>query len=423
MLSRLLAVVGLVALLAWFALARPAVADEPGPGRSRSHQTRSRRAKPVDPAGEVARPADYRSEHFYIHTDLSAAEAHELLERLETMLGLIADYWGRPPSGIIECYVVKDLKLWDGALPDAEGREKIAEGAGLTVSRTLARGNQFLAKAVVYAVADHGTPQHEAVHAYCAQTFGSVGPTWYGEGMAEMGHYWRKDDPSVQIEDVVLKYLRESEAKTIEEIVNRREFTGDSWRNYAWRWALCHLLANNTNYAAEFRPLGLALLTRQAVSFEQVYGDRAREIEFEYGQFLKDLAQGYRADLCSWDWQKRFVPVRASAMTTRIQAARGWQPTGATVSSGKTYSYTATGAWQLDDEDDKLTAEGNDAGQGRLIGAIFRDYKLGSPIELGAKGTFEAPSDGNLYVRCRDDWGSLGDNEGQVTLKLRVAKK
>src|SRR5688572_22489118 len=70
------------------------------------------------PAGT---PADYRSQNFILHTDLSSAEAKELLSRLETMLGLVSKYWGRPCSGQIECYVVKNLGNWSGKKLDPDG--------------------------------------------------------------------------------------------------------------------------------------------------------------------------------------------------------------------------------------------------------------------------------------------------------------
>src|SRR5690606_26900406 len=100
--------------------------------------------------------------------------------------------------------------------------------------------------------------------------------------------------------------------------------------NYAWRWALCHLLANNPNYADRFRPLGLGLLQEQPVSFELTYGAMANEISFEYLFFLEHIEQGLRADLIGWDWSKKFVPLKTSqkAAASVIQARRGWQPSG-----------------------------------------------------------------------------------------------
>jgi hypothetical protein len=390
-------------------------------------QSKREKAKAAAATG----PTDYRSQNFYIHTDLSADDAKDLLERLETMLSIISSYWARPCSGVIECYVVEDLSRWpQGALPK-EGLGHIQAGAGVTITATLSsKGGDFLAKSVVYAVADRGTPQHEAVHAYCGQTFGTTGPVWYSEGMAEMGQYWRKDEKSAQsvhIHDVVLDYLRGSEPKSLNEIVNGEEFTGDSWQNYAWRWALCHLLANNTNYAPKFRPLGLALLKKQETSFEAVYGDMAREIMFEYRFFLKHLEQGYRADLCSWDWKRKFRSPKGSAtVTAKIRADRGWQPSGVIVTGGVDYEYKGAGTWQTTEDGANLTADGDASdGPGRLLGVVMdtTKYELGEPIELGADGSFTAPTGGQLYLRCRDKWGEVADNKGTVTVKLKARSK
>ncbi|HEV3021152.1 MAG TPA: hypothetical protein VGX76_01745 [Pirellulales bacterium] len=388
-------------------------------------------------AGEKgpAAPADFRSQNFFVHTDLAADDAKQLLERLETMLGLISAYWARESSGVIECYVVKDLANWPpGAIPD-EGLPHIRAGAGVTITCTLTTGASVIARSVVYAVADRGTPQHEAVHAYCGQAFGTAGPVWYAEGMAEMGKYWRKDDKSVQCFDMVIDYLHRSEPKSLNEIVNGKEFTGDSWQNYAWRWALCHLLANNTNYAAKFRPLGLAFLKKEPASFEQVYGDMAREIMFEYGFFLRHLEQGYRCDLCSWDWSwKKKKKPRAlkgtTNVTAKLKADRGWQPAGALVAAGGTYEYKAAGTWRVNKDGIDLTADGADEGvAGRLVAAVLETgdkeqaYSLGDEIELGADGTFTAPAAGQLYLRCRDAWGQLADNQGTLTVKLKAGKR
>ena len=49
--------------------------------------------------------------------------------------------------------------------------------------------------------------------------------------------------------------------------------TGDCWQNYAWRWALCHLLVNNPNYSATFRKVGLKMLDRGRLH----YPDAVRE--------------------------------------------------------------------------------------------------------------------------------------------------
>lgn len=424
-LSRRASVSGSGSLCAWaVACAIVAIAAVSCPGALVAQQKRAARGE--DTGGK---PADFTSPHFLVHTDMSAAEAKELLTRLETMLVLISTYWGKPPSGTIECYVVKDMANWpEGSIPSARGVAQIEAGAGVTITERLTQGNRFLAKAVVYACADHNTPQHEAVHAYCGQTFGRTGPVWYSEGMAEMGAYWKKGDAAVSCEAGIVKYLRNAEPKSLNSIVNGEEFTGDSWQNYAWRWALCHLLANNPNYSDRFRPLGLAILTDQPVTFEQVYGAMATEICFEYLFFLKHFDVGYRADLCAWDWKKKFKPLRTGIVNTTVTANRGWQATGIAVTNGESFDFAAEGTWKLAKDAQAVSADGNSS-QGKLVAVVMKDFSLegslkledylSEPIELGTYGTFTAPQDGKLYVRCNDGFSQLADNSGAIKVKLK----
>ena len=392
-----------------------------GPKKSRKRKDKEKNS--------VAGVGNYLSNNFLVHTDLSDEKAEELLDRLETMVDLISKYWSRPPSGVIEMFVVHDLNAWPpGTIPE-EGLDSIEGGAGVTVTKSVGSGNAFLAKATVYAVADRGTPQHEAVHAYCGQAFGRTGPLWYSEGMAEMGQYWRANDASVNAHPLVIRYLRSSQPKSLNEIVNSREYTGDSWQNYAWRWALCHMLANNTNYRERFRPLGLALLTKQpGASFEQTYGDMAKEISFEYRQFLKSLETGYRADLCSWDWKAKFKHVKSGAVVpAKVDAGKGWQPSHLIVSEGEEYEFSAAGTWTIAKDGPAIDADGDEKGRGKLIGVLLsdekKDYTLGEPFELGKFGSLTAPGSGSLYLRCREGWAALPDNKGTVSVKLKIKNK
>lgn len=363
----------------------------------------------------------YRTRNYAVMTDLPEDEARELLGRLETMLVLISRYWGKPNSQSIDMYVVRDVKKWPEGVLSPEGLDHIEAGGGVTLGQTqqnAVTGQILASRAVVYAVADRGTPQHEAVHAYCMLNFGRTGPVWYSEGMAEMGQYWVDKDPAVHCHPEVVKYLKSEEPKPLTEITELSQQTGDSWQNYAWRWALCHLLANNPNYAPRFHPLGMALLNGQRTSFEDVYGPMAKEISFEYLQFLKNFDIGYRADLCGWDWKAKFSAVLTRPLTAKIKAAGGWQPARLLVKSGESYQYSTQGEWALAKDGEKLTAAGNANGQGRLEAVIFHNYELSEIIELGTEGTLTAPVEGKLFLRCRDSWAELGDNSGEMTVKL-----
>jgi hypothetical protein len=401
----------------------PTVASAPKPARKIS------RKKTVRDKNSVEGIADFGTSHFLLHTDLSDEESEELLDRLETMLELISKYWGRAPAGVIEMFVVKNLTKWPtGAIPQ-EGLDSIHGGTGITVTRRISSGDAFIAKSIVYAVADRGTPQHEVVHAYCGQSFGRPGPLWYSEGMAEMGQYWRANDLSVNANRHAIRYLRTSEPKSLREIVYAKEFTGDSWQNYAWRWALCHLLATNSNYQARFHALGLALLTNQPdASFEQAFGGMAQEISFEYRQFLAHVDTGFRADLCSWDWKAKFKLAKTGNVTpAKIEAGKGWQPSRLIVTEGEDYEYSVAGKWSTQSDGPLVDADGDERGRARLVGALLTevngDYFLSEPFELGKFGFFTSPGPGNLYLRCRDDWSSIADNRNSVAVRLKLKSK
>lgn len=365
-------------------------------------------------------PQTYRSRNFIVHSDVSPEDAKELLERLETMLSLISAYWGQPNRKTIECFVVDDLKNWPQGAIDSEAVDSILGQAGITLAKGITNGRQFNMNAKVYAVSDHGVPQHEAVHAYCAQTFGTTGPVWYSEGMAEMGMYWKKGDSSVNANPIVIDYLKKAEPKSLNEIVNGEEFTGDSWQNYAWRWALCHLLANNANYQKRFRPLGLALLQKKNTSFEQVYGSMADEIIFEYLLFLENMEVGYRVDLCSWNWKVRPRVLRGVRPSTiDVEANSGWQQTRAQLTKGQEYEFTTDGTWSILENGESVDANGTETGAGKLVGILFQDYELSEEFELGTYGKFTAPSDGQLCLRCKDTWGAISDNDGEIEFQIR----
>ncbi|MFP6764035.1 MAG: hypothetical protein VB858_10460 [Planctomycetaceae bacterium] len=378
-------------------------------------------------ASETVAPRIIRSRNFTLHTDLSDGAAEQLIERLEKMLKLISTYWGQRNRQTIEMFVVADLDNWPAGSLDADGLASVRARAGVTKHRKVTQAGRFVAKSVVYATADRGTPQHEAVHAYCYQTFGETGPVWYAEGMAEMGQYWKENDASVNCSRTVARYIHSVEPKSLNEIVNgRREVTGDSWQNYAWRWALCHLLATNPNYSPRFRPLGIGILTGQKTSFERVYGSMAQEIAFEYRFFLRRFDIGFRADLAAWDWKARYRVPRSSGtpVLASISARAGWQASRCLVKQGQKYDYAAQGQWQFGEGMPLVDADGAPDGRGKLIGAVFDhdQYLLGKPFELGSSGSWTAPADGRLVLRCRQPWTEINDADaGKVSFRIKIA--
>ena len=54
---------------------------------------------------------------------------------------------------------------------------------------------------------------------------------------------------------------------------------------------------------------------------------------------------------------------------------------------------------------------------------MFHDYQLSEPFELGTSGSFKAPSNGKLLLRCRDNWGKIADNRGRITVRFKAKRR
>ncbi len=370
----------------------------------------------------VASPMrEIRSRHFVLRTDLSREEAADYLERLETLLEHVSAYWNRPLRGAIECHVIRDLEEIPRLSIAPNGAYGVKTFGGITLMEFHQEGRRQIAKGIVYSAARPEVVQHELVHAYCHQTFGRVGPVWYCEGMAELGRYWTPGDAAVRADPREIEYLRTHPPASLADVTSPAQTTGDGWQNYASRWALCHFLRWNPNYSRQFRRFGQTLLAGRDASFEQTFAANSRELFFEYRLFLDQISPGYRADLCAWDWKRKFDDLRPGRMRkTGITAGRGWQPTGLSIAAGVVYDYHADGRWQIAGDSMPVGADGDPQGRGRLVGAVMNNYRLGAEFELGSKGSLQCETDGNLYLRCRTDWGKLNEDRGQIAVAFRV---
>ena len=370
-----------------------------------------------------AQPRLVRSPHFAFLTDVSDREWAVISFKLERMVTALQKFLGRRMTGVVEGFVARDLARFPaGMIDDAYGVEKIRRGEGVCVNSRL--GTQRQAR--LYSCGDHGVIQHECVHGICHLTFGSTGPTWLAEGLAELGNYWKDGDATIDLPAPVIGYLQNATPKrTLLEIAVPGRTEAGTWQDYAWRWALCHLLANNPNYSNRFVPLAIALMEeRDGVSFESVYGPVAREISFEYDQFLATLGNGYRSDLTAWPWQAKFQRLAdAVTATVKIKAQAGWQAARVLVEAGERYDIAADGTWRIAAAGQPLDADGEADGRGRLVAAVFADQSLSATLPLGRQAVLAAPTAGQLFLRCADAWTELADNDGELTVTIRRAAR
>jgi hypothetical protein len=318
---------------------------------------------------------------------------------------------------------------------------------GATIADAVDHRQGLRGRTTIYAAAGPGIVEHEVAHAYCAQTFGHMGPDWYKEGMADVVMFHVAGHQNNPFLSEKIQLLRRSQSRTIDQVIEGHDITGklsdsmdrllgpgsdqtaqvplSDWvdtngdlptakETYAWSWSLCHMLTYNPNYSERFRALGENFVLNGNDSFALAFQAMQEEMAFEYAFFTQRVDVGYRVDLCSWNWGKPFRELDADgSLTCAVAAARGFQPTGLQVVRGQTYRFRTAGNWRLSSDQPELDANGSAIG-GELVGVVFKDFRLSETIRLGVDGTFEAPVSGKLYLRCDDAWNALADNLGQI---------
>ncbi len=397
---------------------------------------------------------EYRSSRLHVRTDLSATDAEALYERLEETLQFAARYWGRPQRGQIDCYVVHDLAAWsDAQLPHRLSRVIIDGVGGATLPRIVGTGKQSRNQPTVFASSTPGVAEHELVHAYCIHTFGSSGPEWYKEGMAEMAVNRSSREAGLQCSAQQSETLRAGDGTSIAKIMatgstgqritdslrrmmddpatKNQHVPVEAWTDldsenvaqardeYLHSWAFCYMMLHNPNYSKRFHSLGNVFIVEQRNAFDDFFAPVRDKIDFEHQLFLKHASVGYRVDLCSWDWAAPFRPLPAGeSQKVCVAAGKGFQASGVTVTSGQLYDFQAAGQWSLSKDGQPLDADGDKSRAGQLVGVVLNDRTLGETFPLGASGTFKPVTSGRLYLRCRDAWNEIADNTGEITVMI-----
>jgi len=265
---------------------------------------------------------------FVLHTDLSNEHADAVLTRMQMTLNRAADYWNRPLKGRIECFVIDQPdKFGEDDFPDREAVYLLRRIGGGTRAVPLRRTGARRIRARVYATTHLDVVEHEVIHAYCLQTFGTTGPCWYREGMAQYGSYLhddKQDDFPTQMTD----YLLSCRILNVAQIVKENNFTdllsqsiqttsrrpaeeggptgiellgespeldaasrGDIQHGYWKAWALCHFLEQHPHYHERFRMLGDCYLIHHHDGFERIFGANTDEVTREFQEFVASLSK------------------------------------------------------------------------------------------------------------------------------------
>ena len=290
---------------------------------------------------------------------------------------------------------------------------------------------------------------HEGVHAFMRAMLGGLGPPWYAEGIAELLATHRIVDGKIQVawfptdrESVPywgrIKIVRDEYAARrgmmLSEIMRLDASAFRESPAYGWSWAAAAFLNDHPRYRDAF-----ALLKERTrlpeVDFnsllEAQLRDTQRELDEEWQIFVASIEYGYDLTRSAVEYSAA-RPVPDSGVTVEIDAARGWQSSGAHLNAGRAYAIRATGRYKIGDRPKDWWCEPNGVtiryyrGQpiGRLMGAVRLDQgKLGAarlvvPLPIGQAQTLTPQQDGTLYLRINESPAELADNHGSLRIEI-----
>lgn len=292
---------------------------------------------------------------------------------------------------------------------------------------------------------------HEATHAFMHVAFGTCGPPWYMEGVAELlgthslvdGRLTldvfpaRADDvPEWGRIRMVREALAEGRALSVDEILAYPDDAHLHKEPYGWCWALAAFLDGHPRYRGRFRSLPGELRADDFnARVQAIFADDWRELNEEWRVFVQDLDFGY--DLVRGAIEFKAGEPLDGRKTVTLRADRGWQSSGVRLEAGKTYRLTASGRYQVANQPRTWWCEPGGVTiryihghpLGMLLAGVVADSPaseaadgLLSPVAVGLQATLTPQSAGTLYLRINDSPAELADNSGtlQVVVKAQA---
>lgn len=294
---------------------------------------------------------------------------------------------------------------------------------------------------------------HEGTHAFMQTQLGGAGPGWYMEGTAELlgTHEWR--DGGLQLgvlpahrDDVPMwgriKLVRDAVADgrawPLERVLAVDNSRVMSTEQYAWTWALAALLDGHPQFQERFRSLGGGVMDPHfTAKFRALVGDDWRDLVDAWQAFVTEVDYGYDVPRMALVHAET-APVEAASRRSRIEVNRGWQSAGWTLRGGQSYRVSASGRYEIVRDGETWPCEPggvtieyyNGQPVGALLGALRNvdaadagHDTFAQPMLLGLEATVTPERDAVLYVRVNDLPSRVGQNTGEVDVRIEEARR
>lgn len=289
---------------------------------------------------------------------------------------------------------------------------------------------------------------HEGTHSFMYANFGSCGPPWYMEGMAELlgTHSFvdgkltldvfpknRDDVPYWGRVKIIRDAIKAGQPLSLDEVLNLEPGLQSPVAHYGWCWATTAFLDGHPRYRERFRRLPAEVRKPDFNGrLRTVFAEDWSDLNEEWQCFVLELDYGYDLARNAIEFAAG-EPLAAGGQRVNIEAARGWQSSGIRLEAGKKYSLKAGGRYQLAAGPPVWWCEPNGvtiryhAGRplGMLLAAVHPDpydpaivSSLLSPIEIGLGAELTPDETGTLYLRINDSPAELADNAGSLAVEV-----
>ncbi|HBE69057.1 MAG TPA: hypothetical protein DDW52_12985 [Planctomycetaceae bacterium] len=297
---------------------------------------------------------------------------------------------------------------------------------------------------------------HEGTHWFMSKHFGSNGPPWLMEGLAEWygTHRWSPETgtlqmgviPKTKLEvpgwgriTVIQSQLEDGIAPTLELILRYGSRAHQDAEAYAWSWAAVVFLKHHPDSRDVFERL-LDQPMRPDMSMTRWLFQRLRKrwpkLRAEWQATLADLEYGFDLELPMVELSRSSAA--SDEVRLKVAADKSWQPTGIFVKRGDVVRVNASGRcivgrsrrdWESGPEGVTL-----DYYRGRPLGELVlttleplkqEPERSSAPqlIPVGREADWAANASGEVLLRINERIGGLADNSGHLDVVVTVARR
>ncbi len=295
---------------------------------------------------------------------------------------------------------------------------------------------------------------HEGTHWFMTRHFGSSGPPWLMEGMAEWLGTHRWDPATQQLEMGVIPrnrdevpfwgritriqdQLNEASAPSLEAIMRYGATAHREVEAYAWSWAAVLFMLHHPDTKEAFEAMLRRPMRSDLSQTRWLFAElRSRwpKLRQAWNSLITDIDYGFDPENGSLVFSEASNPLGEATGQVDVDSDRSWQSSGLRVAAGQNLEIRAEGSVVLRQQSgawlsyaDGITLEYH-RGQplGRLMMAIAMPLEQEQPTQrlsvfpVGESAKLTVKAGGEVFFRINESSAELRDNSGQLTVTLRL---